>query len=100
MLPEGDKPQNIQQIQYKSLNDQQVAELLNNATATYPLGSSDENDDLRISLAGAQEKTALLWRNNQWCQPLGETPTTHIFKLPIGLVGNMKADMAASVENE
>jgi len=60
----------------------------------------DDDDSLRISLAGAQEKTALLWHNNQWCEPLGETPTTHIFKLPMGLVGNMKADMEASVENE
>jgi serine/threonine-protein kinase HipA len=55
---------------------------------------------LRISLAGAQEKTALLWHEGKWCRPLGATPTTHIFKLPLGLVGNMRADMSGSVENE
>jgi serine/threonine-protein kinase HipA len=31
---------------------------------------------------------------------LKSTPTTHIFKLPLGLVGNMRADMGSSVENE
>jgi serine/threonine-protein kinase HipA len=100
LLPAGDTPQNIKQIQYKPLNEKEVAAILNKAVDSYPLGRLDEDDELRISLAGAQEKTALLWHNNQWCEPLGETPTTHIFKLPMGLVGNMKADMEASVENE
>lgn len=98
LLPEDEKPQNIKRIQYKRLDESQVAEMLDKVVNTYPLGHLD--DELRISLAGAQEKTALLWHNNQWCEPLGETPTTHIFKLPMGLVGNMKADMKASVENE
>lgn len=60
LLPEGDKPQNIKRIQYKPLNDQQVAEVLNKAVDSYPLGRLDDDDELRISLAGAQEKTALL----------------------------------------
>jgi serine/threonine-protein kinase HipA len=100
LLPEGDKPQYIKQIQYKPLDEQQVAKMLDNVVDTYPLGRLDDADAMRISLAGAQEKTALLWHNNQWCEPLGETPTSHIFKLPMGLVGNMKADMKTSVENE
>jgi len=100
LLPEGETPQHIKRIQYQPLDELEVEEILNKAVATYPLGHLDNHDDLRISLAGAQEKTALLWHNNQWCEPLGETPTTHIFKLPMGLVGNMKADMEASVENE
>ncbi|MES3003138.1 MAG: HipA domain-containing protein, partial [Pseudomonadota bacterium] len=58
------------------------------------------DEDLRISLAGAQEKTALLRHRGRWSRPLGATPTTHIFKLPLGLVGNMRADMTGSVENE
>ncbi len=56
--------------------------------------------DFRISIAGAQEKTALLWNEGSWCQPHGSTPTTHIFKLPLGRVGGMQADMHTSVENE
>jgi serine/threonine-protein kinase HipA len=60
----------------------------------------DESADLRVSIAGAQEKTALLRIGQRWHRPLGATPTTHIFKLPLGLVGNMRADMSSSVENE
>jgi serine/threonine-protein kinase HipA len=64
-----------------------------------PLGAGID-PEFRISLAGAQEKTALLLQGDQWCAPIGATPSTHIFKLPMGLVGNMRADMSASVENE
>jgi serine/threonine-protein kinase HipA len=32
--------------------------------------------------------------------PHGATPTTHIFKLPIGLVGGRRADFSTSVDNE
>jgi len=45
------------------------------------------------------EKTALLRHKGQWLRPLGATPTTHIIKLPMGLVGNMQADMRTSVYN-
>jgi serine/threonine-protein kinase HipA len=55
---------------------------------------------LRLSIAGAQEKNALSWHGGVWLLPEGSTPTTHIFKLPLGLVGNMRADMHSSVENE
>ncbi|WP_415830481.1 HipA domain-containing protein [Bordetella flabilis] len=55
---------------------------------------------MRISIAGAQEKTALLRYEGRWCRPHGVTPTTHIFKLPMGRVGNMQLDLAESVENE
>lgn len=100
LLPEGHEPKTIQRIQYKPLNDSQVSSLLGSVVNSSSLGQMNNDNELRISLAGAQEKTALLWHNGQWCEPLGETPTTHIFKLPMGLVGNMKADMQASVENE
>jgi len=64
-----------------------------------PLGQRDD-EPFRIALAGAQEKTALLWHEGQWHRPSGATPTTHIFKLPLGRVGNMQADLSTSVENE
>ena len=35
-----------------------------------------------------------------WLKPRGATPTTHIFKLPLGLVGGRKADFSTSVDNE
>lgn len=62
--------------------------------------ASDDDDDFRISIAGAQEKTALLRIGKRWHRPHGATPTTHILKLPLGLVGNMRANMTDSVENE
>jgi serine/threonine-protein kinase HipA len=64
------------------------------------LNGIDESDDLRISLAGAQEKTALTKIGRHWYKPLGSTPTTHILKLPLGVVGNRKLDLSHSVDNE
>ncbi len=46
----------------------------------------------RISLAGAQAKTALYWDGNRWGVPSGRAPTTHILKPQIpnfeGIVEN------------
>ena len=64
-----------------------------------PRADADE-EDFRLSIAGAQEKTALLLHEGRWCAPHGATPTTHIFKLPLGLVGNLRADLHQSVELE
>lgn len=100
LLPEGDEPENLDQIEYELLNEKDVAKILRTSVSVPLLGQNEDEGDLRISLAGAQEKTALLWHKGQWCRPLGATPTTHIFKLPLGLVGDMKADMKESVENE
>lgn len=74
-----------------------IESLLNNLAQT-PLGLN-RDDDFRISVAGAQEKTALLWNNNQWLKPLAITPTTHIFKTQIGRLPN-GIDLSNSVENE
>ncbi|KCV21347.1 HipA-like C-terminal domain protein [Bordetella bronchiseptica E014] len=60
----------------------------------------DPDADFRISLAGAQEKTAFLWWGGQWLAPRGATSTSHIFKLPLGLVGGRRADFSTSVDNE
>jgi serine/threonine-protein kinase HipA len=82
------------------LSPSEIESWLNRVTTTaHRMGESDD-DSFRISLAGAQEKTALTWHQGRWCRPHGATPTTHIFKLPMGLVGNRQADMSTSVENE
>ncbi|PPS64945.1 hypothetical protein CRX72_00835 [Pantoea sp. BRM17] len=65
-------------------DDRDLAKILTGYKAGAPLGMIEEIDDFRISLAGAQEKTALLFSNDCWCQPRGTSPTTHILKLPIG----------------
>lgn len=66
---------------------------------TMPLGMSADND-FRISVAGTQEKTAFLKLDDTWNLPFGPTPTTHIFKLPIGQIEHSNIDLSDSVENE
>lgn len=100
LLPTDEAPTDLFSIRSEPLDERGVATLLRNAVADRPLGQGDEVDDLRLSIAGAQEKSALLWHQGQWQRPLGSTPTTHILKLPLGLVGAMQADMRTSVENE
>jgi serine/threonine-protein kinase HipA len=63
-----------------------------------PLGLS-RDDDFRISVAGAQEKTALLRVDGQWYKPHGPTPTTHLLKTQIRRLPN-SLDLSDSVENE
>lgn len=58
-----------------------------------------EDEDFRISIAGAQDKTALLRTGGQWRRPAGTAATTHIFKPAIGVLHN-GFDLADSVQNE
>ncbi len=66
--------------------------------ATAPLGIT-EDESFRISIAGAQEKTAFLYRDGKWFKPRGTTAATHIFKPSIGKLSN-GVDLTHSVENE
>jgi len=80
------------------LDDAEIADTIRNLAAA-PLGIRPDGErEFRISIAGAQEKTAFLW-NDGWCLPKGATPTTHIFKPQLGELPN-KLDMSRSVENE
>lgn len=101
LFPNGHVPAGPGPINVTPITDADLAHLLR-AAVTPPgrLGAEDDEEDFRISIAGAQEKTALLHYQGRWCKPHGSAPTTHIFKLPMGLVGNMRADMSTSVENE
>lgn len=85
-------------IHAHSLTDKEIEHILQNYQYL-PLGM-EENEDFRISLAGAQEKTAFLYHQGKWKRPLGATPTTHIFKLPIGIVGQGQLNLSTSCENE
>ncbi len=103
LLSEDESPVGYDRIEGDVLNEAQIERLLQRlVTAPGAMGlQEDSEDDLRLSIAGAQEKTALLWHQNQWVLPRGATPTTHIFKLPMGRVGNEgRLDMSTSVENE
>jgi serine/threonine-protein kinase HipA len=99
LLPEGQTPENLKSIKSEPLDESEIAKILRNTQSKTTIGLDSDNE-LRLSLAGAQEKTALLWHKGQWHRPFGATPTTHIFKLPLGLVANIQADMRGSVENE
>jgi serine/threonine-protein kinase HipA len=100
LLPTDEAPQDSFSISAERLAERDIAAILRNATSDRPLGQREDELDLRLSIAGAQEKSALLHYQGHWHKPTGSTPTTHIFKLPLGLVGAMQADMRTSVENE
>jgi serine/threonine-protein kinase HipA len=104
LLPDGAQPAGWDRIDAEPLSETQLRDLIDAVPADPALGLHGEppDDDLfRISLAGAQEKTALTRVGRRWCRPHGATPTTHIVKLPLGLVGgSRRVDLSDSVENE
>jgi serine/threonine-protein kinase HipA len=96
-LPQGVDPGPAGKIEGKPISEREIAALIQNL-AMAPLGMG-EDDDFRISIAGAQEKTALLRQNGKWYKPIGTTATTHILKPQIGRLPN-GINLSNSVENE
>ena len=96
-LPPDMEPGTAGTVQGDPISDDEIASILDNL-ATAPLGIT-EDQSFRISIAGAQEKTALLYRDGHWYKPCGTTATTHIFKPSIGKLPN-GIDLTHSVENE
>jgi serine/threonine-protein kinase HipA len=100
LLPPEQPPTGFDQVRCKRMDGQAIAKHLRRVAADPGPGADQDPDDLRISIAGAQEKTALLRVDRKWCRPLGATPTTHIIKLPLGLVGGRRLDLTHSVYKE
>ena len=96
-LPEGEEPEAGDALTGEPLSDDEIGAMLQDLGRT-PLGMRSERD-FRISVAGTQEKTALLFHEGQWIEPTGTTPTTHILKPAIGVLPN-GMDLTDSVENE
>ncbi|HEX4785863.1 MAG TPA: type II toxin-antitoxin system HipA family toxin [Candidatus Sulfotelmatobacter sp.] len=96
-LPPEVQPTPAGAIDAVPVSGREIGIILDNL-ATAPLGIT-EDESFRISIAGAQEKTALLRWNRRWCKPRGTTATTHIFKPSIGKLPN-GVDLTSSVENE
>ena len=96
-LPEGQEPAASNELTGEPLPEDQIAAMLRDLHRA-PLGIRADRD-FRISVAGAQEKTALLYHDGQWIEPTGSTPTTHILKPAIGTLPN-GMDLTDSVENE
>ena len=98
MFETADMP-DVRRIEATPVSDAEIAQTLRDYRLQ-PLGMAPDRDDFRISIAGAQEKTALLWHGGRWNRPRGTTPTTHVFKLPIGVIEKGGIDLSRSVQNE
>jgi serine/threonine-protein kinase HipA len=98
-LPDGVTPEPAGTITIKGrpIDADYIARKIGDLNAT-PLGV-DEDEEFRISLAGAQQKTAFLLWNDRWHIPHGTTATTHIMKPQIGMLPS-GIDLNRSVENE
>ena len=101
LLPEETAAPDLS-VSYEPLDTERLEKILSAYQSDIPLGMIPEERDFRISVAGAQEKTALLHTAEGWAIPHGPTPTSHIIKLPIGEIKQPFAtlDMRDSVENE
>lgn len=101
LLPPGERATS-QQLTWQPLDAKRLEVLLTAYQSDIPLGMINEEDDFRISVAGAQQKTALLKIDEDWCIPSGMTPTSHIIKLPIGEIKqpNATLDLRESADNE
>ncbi|HEY2357201.1 MAG TPA: type II toxin-antitoxin system HipA family toxin [Phenylobacterium sp.] len=99
-LPDGEAVDGLHPIQGAPLSDDEIATMLVNLGRA-PLGI-DFDGEFRISVAGAQEKTALLRYDGRWMRPIGTTPTTHILKPQLGEIPTSWGviDLNDSVENE
>jgi serine/threonine-protein kinase HipA len=95
LLPATDDPPDVRKIEGVPLSSDEIARQLEIAGGLRLPGFDLE--DFRISLAGAQEKTAFLRHGDTWQKPVGATPSTHIFKLPMGGTGIVGS---GSIENE
>ncbi|SMO89537.1 type II toxin-antitoxin system HipA family toxin [Paracoccus laeviglucosivorans] len=95
-LPQDEDPGPAFANDSEPLDDAQIGQMLR-GLGRHPLGL-ERDQPFRISVAGAQEKTALLW-DDGWRLPLGMTATTHILKTRMGVFQH-GIDMTTSLENE
>jgi serine/threonine-protein kinase HipA len=100
LLPVDLVPEGWDQLRVIAQNEAQVAAHLRSVVAPASgFGTSEALDEFRVSIAGAQEKSAFLRMGGKWFLPQGATPTTHIMKLPMGTIAG-GLDFNLSVENE
>ncbi len=100
---EDEEPIFLEKMNVRLIGEVEIAKRLRSLAGDNPLGM-DEDGDFRISIAGAQEKMALLYRKGKWWEPRGATPTSHILKKSIGTLfagtSETSIDFTASVDNE
>jgi serine/threonine-protein kinase HipA len=101
LLPRDTEPTGWNTIRSDAWTEEQTEHHLRQVPLTGPFAAAgtEGTEAFRISIAGVQEKTALLRVGDRWHRPIGATPTTHILKLPMGAAG-LPFDVDDSVENE
>ena len=97
-VPEGEDVTRTAEVTAHAVTDEEIAERLRHLTRN-PLGIGEDDREFRISIAGVQEKTALLFWKDKWYLPHGTTATTHILKPQIGRLPS-GIDLSNSVENQ
>jgi serine/threonine-protein kinase HipA len=78
LVPAGTEPGDGRRIDADPLTEVEVAQVLRDTTLAGPLGQR-EREAFRLSIAGAQEKTALLWharQSSRWPCPARAVITT------------------------
>ena len=97
LLPTGHPPGPAGALEGREVSADEMAGKIREL-AMAPLGVTGD-DEFRISIAGAQDKTAFLYWKDKWHIPHGATATTHIMKPQIGRLAE-GIDLTQSVENE
>jgi len=89
IIPKGDENLFIEKQHIKkTLSENELIELIALLEQRPLLG---REDDVRMSLAGAQDKIAIHFDGENIAMILGNAPTTHILKTPItGLIGSVQ----------
>ena len=90
ILPDSEIPESPNQYTYRSLSDEQLADLIKHIPRR-PLLAGQEG--IRISLAGAQEKMALFYKDPAFYIPENGAPSNFILKPSM-------AHFQSSIENE
>ncbi|VVS92225.1 type II toxin-antitoxin system HipA family toxin [Desulfoluna spongiiphila] len=76
LLPPGEKPQ--VDADYQLLSDSYLADMIKSASLKPLIIHSDE---IRLSLAGAQNKIPVFYENSHCSLPKGTAPSSHILKI-------------------
>ncbi|MPM20165.1 Serine/threonine-protein kinase toxin HipA [bioreactor metagenome] len=97
LLDPGALPTGWDRIEASPMSNEKVRDHLRSVTVSPSLAVKE---DLRISIAGAQEKSGLLELHNAWWMPHHATPTNRILKLALGSIGGGLIPLHNSIENE
>jgi len=90
LFEDGDLPPKPEEYSYKTLTDDHLIEIIKELPENPFLA---DEASIRLSLAGAQEKLPVSFKNNKILISMNGAPSSHILKTPI-------KDLHGTVENE